>query len=75
MSAGTLTLTNNSAAVSGAGTSFTTDLAGGDFIVVTVGGIPYTLPVKSVESGAALTLVSNFTDLLRPVQPGQLFRG
>ena len=67
MSAGTLTLTNNSAAVSGAGTSFTIELAAGDFIVVTVGGIPYTLPVKSVESGTALTLVSNFTG---PTQSG-----
>jgi hypothetical protein len=67
MSAGTLTLTNNSALVSGAGTSFTTDLAAGDFIVVTVGGVPYTLPVKSVESGTALTLVSNYTG---PTQSG-----
>lgn len=61
MSAGTLTLTNNSAQVSGAGTSFTTELTAGDFIIVTVGGVPYTLPVKSVESGTAFTLVSNFT--------------
>lgn len=67
MSAGTLTLTNNSAAVAGNGTAFTTEVAAGDFIVVTVGGIPYTLPVKSVESGAALTLVSNFTG---PTQSG-----
>ena len=67
MSAGTLTLTNNSAAVSGSGTTFTTELAAGDFIVATVGGIPYTLPVKSVESDAALTLVSNFTG---PTQSG-----
>lgn len=67
MSAGTLTLTNNSAQVSGAGTSFNTELAAGDFIVVTVGGIPYTLPVKSIESDTALTLVSNFTG---PTQAG-----
>ncbi|HED1798411.1 TPA: phage tail protein [Citrobacter freundii] len=67
MSAGTITLTNKSAVVSGNGTSFTTEVAAGDFIVVTVGGIPYTLPVKSVESGAALTLVSNFTG---PTQSG-----
>ncbi|WP_375294533.1 gp53-like domain-containing protein [Citrobacter portucalensis] len=67
MSAGTLTLTNNSAAVSGSGTAFTTELSAGDFIVVTVGGVPYTLPVKSVESGTALTLVSNFTG---PTQSG-----
>lgn len=67
MSAGTLTLTNNSAAVAGSGTAFTTEVASGDFIVVTVGGVPYTLPIKSVESGTALTLVSNFTG---PTQSG-----
>ncbi|AYY43562.1 phage tail fiber protein [Citrobacter freundii] len=67
MSAGILTLTNNSAAVAGSGTAFTTEVAAGDFIVVTVGGVPYTLPVKSVESGTALTLVSNFTG---PTQSG-----
>ena len=67
MSAGTLTLTNNSAAVVGNGTAFTTEVAAGDFIVVTVGGVPYTLPIKSVESGTALMLVSNFTG---PTQSG-----
>ncbi|NWC63766.1 tail fiber domain-containing protein [Cedecea sp. P7760] len=67
MSAGTLTLTNNSAAVSGSGTPFNTELAAGDFIVVTVGGVPYTLPVKSVESATALTLVSVYTG---PTQSG-----
>ncbi|HIE8263896.1 TPA: tail fiber domain-containing protein [Salmonella enterica] len=67
MSAGTLTLTNDTDAVTGSGTAFTTELAAGDFIVVTVGGVPYTLPVKSVESGTALTLVSNFTG---PTQSG-----
>lgn len=46
MSAGTITLTNGSAVVGGAGTSFATELAAGDFIVSTVGGVPYTLPVK-----------------------------
>ncbi|UTJ46569.1 phage tail protein [Atlantibacter subterranea] len=60
MSAGTLNLTNNSDAVSGAGTAFSNDLAAGDFIVVTVGGIPYTLPVKSINSNTSLTLVSNY---------------
>ncbi|HEE9830069.1 TPA: tail fiber domain-containing protein [Citrobacter freundii] len=67
MSAGTLTLTNNSAAVAGSGTAFTTEVAAGDFIVVTVGGVPYTLPIKSVESGTALTLVSNYSG---PTQSG-----
>lgn len=67
MSAGTLTLTNNSAAVGGSGTAFTTELAAGDFILVTVGGVPYTLPVKTVNSNTSLTLVSNFTG---PTQSG-----
>lgn len=67
MSAGTITLTNGSAVVGGYGTSFATELAAGDFIVSTVGGVDYTLPVKSVESNAQLTLVSNFTG---PTQSG-----
>jgi len=67
MSAGTLTLTNNSDAVAGTGTTFTTEIGAGDFIVVTVGGIPYTLPVKTVGSNTALTLVSKFTG---PTQSG-----
>ncbi len=67
MSAGTITLTNGSAIVGGSGTSFATELAAGDFIVSTVGGVSYTLPVKSVESNAQLTLVSNFTG---PTQSG-----
>ena len=67
MSTGTITLTNGSAIVGGSGTSFATELAAGDFIVSTVGGVSYTLPVKSVESNAQLTLVSNFTG---PTQSG-----
>lgn len=67
MSAGTLTMTNNSDIVTGIGTSFATELDAGDFVVVTVGGVPYTLPVKSVESDTDLTLVSNFTG---PTQSG-----
>ena len=67
MSAGTITLTNGSAIVGGSGTSFATELAAGDFIVSTVGGVPYTLPVKSVESNAQVTLVSSFTG---PTQSG-----
>ncbi|RTM81034.1 tail fiber domain-containing protein [Enterobacter quasiroggenkampii] len=67
MSAGTITLTNGSAIVGGSGTSFATELAAGDFIVSTVGGVPYTLPVKSVESNVQLTLVISFTG---PTQSG-----
>lgn len=54
--AGTLTLTQNSTAVNGSGTAFTTALAVGGFIVVTVGGTAYTLGIKSIESNTALTL-------------------
>ncbi|OFU66388.1 hypothetical protein HMPREF3143_18310 [Enterobacter sp. HMSC16D10] len=67
MSAGTINLTNGSAVVGGAGTSFATELAAGDFIVSTVGGVPYTLPVKTVDSNTQVTLVSNFTG---PTQSG-----
>lgn len=67
MSAGTLTLTNNSPAVTGVSTTFSTELAAGDFIVVTVGGVPYTLAVKTVNSNTSLTLVSNYTG---PTQAG-----
>jgi len=67
MSAGTITLTNNSATVTGSGTAFTSELTVGDFIVVTVGGIPYTLPIKTVDSNTSLTLVSNYTG---PTQGG-----
>ena len=61
MSAGTLTLNNNSASVAGTDTTFTTELAAGDFIVVVVGGVPFTLPVLEVNSNTQLTLVSNYT--------------
>lgn len=60
MSAGTITLANNSNAVAGDGTAFTTELVAGDFIVVTTGGVTYTLPVKSIESDTALTLARNY---------------
>lgn len=67
MSAGTMTLTNGSAIVAGAGTSFSTELTAGDFIVTVVGGVPYTLPVKTVGSNSQVELVSNFTG---PTQSG-----
>lgn len=60
MSAGTLTLTNNTDAVTGTGTTFTTELVAGDFIVAKVGGITYTLPVKTVGSDTQAVLVSKY---------------
>ncbi|WP_084833346.1 tail fiber domain-containing protein [Enterobacter roggenkampii] len=67
MSAGTINLTNGSAIVGGSGTSFAAELAAGDFIVSTVGGVDYTLPVKTVDGNTQVTLVSNFTG---PTQAG-----
>ena len=61
MSAGTLKLTSNSTAVVGTSTLFTTDLKPGDFITATIGGVLYTLPVDTVTSNTAATLVSPFT--------------
>ena len=60
MSAGTLTLTNNTDAVTGTDTTFTTELVAGDFIVAKVGGITYTLPVKTVGSDTQAVLVSKY---------------
>lgn len=60
MSAGTLTLTNNSDAVTGSGTAFTTDLVAGDFVVSVIGGITYSLPVKTVTSNTALVLAAPY---------------
>lgn len=61
MAAGTIALTNNSATVTGSGTSFTTELKVNDFVVSTVGGVAYTLGVKSIESNTSLTLMENYT--------------
>jgi len=60
MPAGTITLTNNSATVTGSGTSFTTELKPNDFIVAIVGGITYTLGVQSVGSATGLTLITAY---------------
>ncbi|WP_368300949.1 pyocin knob domain-containing S74 family peptidase [Kluyvera sichuanensis] len=61
MSAGTLKLTNGSTAVTGTGTSFTTDLTTADFVVVTVGGTTHSLAVDSVTNATALVLSAPFT--------------
>jgi hypothetical protein len=58
MPAGTITLTNNSTAVTGSGTAFPTELKANDFLVAIVGGTTYTLGVKSVESATALILTT-----------------
>ncbi|MCG7388686.1 tail fiber domain-containing protein [Pantoea sp. ACRSB] len=60
MPAGTITLTNNSTSVTGSGTSFTTELKANDFIVAIVGGVTYTLGVKSVDSATGVTLITAY---------------
>lgn len=60
MPAGTIALTNGSTAVTGTGTSFTSELKAGDFIYVTVGGSPYTLVASVVGSNTQLTLAVAF---------------
>lgn len=59
MAAGTLSVTNNSKAVVGVGTTFTAFNAG-DFLSLVVGQVPYTVAIASVESDTALTLVLPF---------------
>lgn len=60
MSQGTLKLVNGSKAVVGTGSNFVNDLTAADFIVVTVGGVTYSLVVASVQSPTGLTLLENF---------------
>ncbi|HHK7932463.1 TPA: phage tail protein [Serratia marcescens] len=67
MPAGTLTLTNNSVVVKGTGTAFNTELKAGDFIVSVVGGVTYTLPVKTVDSATQATLIKAYDG---PTQAG-----
>lgn len=59
MAAGTLSVTNNSKAVVGVGTTFTA-LEAGDFLTLVVGQVPYTVAIASIESDTALTLVLPF---------------
>lgn len=60
MPAGTIALTNNSTAVTGSGTSFSTELKPNDFIVAVVGGVTYTLGVQSVNSSTGATLITAY---------------
>lgn len=61
MPAGTIVLTNNSTVVTGTGTSFTSDLKANDFVVAVVGGVSYTLGIKSVDSNTVITLAQAYT--------------
>lgn len=67
MSIGEITLTSHSSVVKGSGTSFNTELKAGDFIVSVVGGVTYTLPVKTVDSATQATLIKAYDG---PAQAG-----
>ncbi|CAI0714633.1 Uncharacterised protein [Serratia entomophila] len=67
MPAGTLTLTNHSVIVKGSGTAFNTELKPGDMMVSIVGGVTYTLPVKTVDSATQATLIKAYDG---PTQAG-----
>lgn len=61
MSTGTLTLTQNSTAVVGSGTLFTTELDIGGVVYVSLNGINHTLVVSSIASNTQLTLARAYT--------------
>jgi len=60
MPAGTIALTNNSTAVTGSGTNFSSELKANDFLVAIVGGVTYTLGVQSVNSATSVTLTTAY---------------
>ncbi|EPD6700892.1 pyocin knob domain-containing protein [Cronobacter dublinensis] len=61
MAKGTISIANGTAAITGEGTTFTAELAAGDYIVFTAGQVVYTLAIKSVDSDTALTLSKSYT--------------
>ncbi|ELY5791446.1 tail fiber domain-containing protein [Cronobacter turicensis] len=61
MAKGTISIANGATAITGAGTTFTAELAAGDYIVFTAGQVVYTQAVKSVGSDTALTLTKAYT--------------
>ncbi|ELY2860813.1 tail fiber domain-containing protein [Cronobacter sakazakii] len=61
MAKGSISIANGATAITGEGTTFTTELAAGDYIVFTAGQVVYTLAIKSVNSDTALTLTKSYT--------------
>ncbi|NUW55382.1 tail fiber domain-containing protein [Cronobacter turicensis] len=61
MAKGTISIASGATAITGAGTTFTAELAAGDYIVFTAGQVVYTQAVKSVGSDTALTLTKAYT--------------
>lgn len=60
MAAGTITATHGSATIVGENTAFLSAVKSGDFILITVGGASYFLPVLDVESDTVLTLAAPY---------------
>jgi hypothetical protein len=54
---GSISVTNGSAALTGSGTSFTTELAAGS--IISISGVPYT--VSSIADNTSLTLTANYS--------------
>ncbi|EOW6707277.1 tail fiber domain-containing protein [Cronobacter malonaticus] len=61
MAKGTISIASGATAITGEGTTFTAELAAGDYIVFTAGQVVYTLAIKSVDSDTALTLTKAYT--------------
>ncbi|EKY3200699.1 tail fiber domain-containing protein [Cronobacter turicensis] len=61
MAKGTISIASGATAITGAGTTFTAELAAGDYIVFTAGQVVYTLATKSVDSDTALRLTKAYT--------------
>ncbi|BEM76412.1 hypothetical protein SME38J_05150 [Serratia marcescens] len=67
MSAGTITVTNDSDVIQGDGTAFDKDLVANDMVVCVIGGVTYTLVVKTVDSATQVTLLKKYDG---PTQAG-----
>lgn len=62
MAEGLLTLNNGTLTVIGDGTRFISEnLTSGDFLYIEINSVPYTLPVDSVETEGALTLLRKYS--------------
>ncbi|EPT8875633.1 tail fiber domain-containing protein [Cronobacter dublinensis] len=60
MAKGTISITNGATTVKGDGTTFTGELASGDYLVFTAGQVVYTQAVKTVSSDTTLTLTKTY---------------
>ncbi len=61
MAKGTISITNGATTINGDGTTFTSELVAGDYVVFTAGQVVYTLAVKTISSDTALTLTRTYT--------------